>query len=580
MDQTREALPQRAIKALNVIGFPSFLRDGFMPLCRNDPLIGIVLIRMEGSLFAVHHGDVGPQRFGAVTTAIPDVKRNDLACLSIHSNPDPRLMGFLLYKAPHLIGFGFQLSNHDVCWLLWQLDVSMVGTGRKALDHTVQEPGEADAHGTADTAQRDALAQQVCNQGALLVRNALARVTLRSSAVATNWRWMAPSDERLAPLAQVRQQQLQATEAWFRSQREPDLSEMDRIKMTRIRERLTRLWQAAEAQDRSKEAPLHLHEAHLGGAHLRGADLHGATLYKADLYAVDLREAHLGQAILCEADLRWAFLIKANVLGANLWGANLHWARLGQADLREATLYKADLTQADLTRATLTGAHLDMANIGWTTLANVDLSTALKLETAQHEGPSSIDIDTLYRSQGNIPEVFLRGAGVPEDFITYIKSLVGHPFEFYSCFISYSSKDQEFAERLHADLQNKGVRCWFAPEDIQGGRKLHEQIDQAIRLHERLLLILSTDSMQSEWVKTEIAKARQREVREKRQVLFPMRLVSFEALRDWECFDADTGKDSAREIREYFIPDFSNWKNHDAYQMAFQRLLRDLKAGI
>jgi hypothetical protein len=47
----------------------------------------------------------------------------------------------------------------------------------------------------------------------------------------------------------------------------------------------------------------------------------------------------------------------------------------------------------------------------------------------------------------------------------------------------------------------------------------------------------------------------------------------------WEGFDADTGKDSAREIREYFIPDFSNWKNYDAYQVAFQRLLRDLKAG-
>jgi hypothetical protein len=59
-----------------------------------------------------------------------------------------------------------------------------------------------------------------------------------------------------------------------------------------------------------------------------------------------------------------------------------------------------------------------------------------------------------------------------------------------------------------------------------------------------------------------------------------MRLVSFEAVRDWECFDADTGKDSAREIREYFIPDFSNWKNYDAYQVAFQRLLRDLKADI
>jgi hypothetical protein len=47
---------------------------------------------------------------------------------------------------------------------------------------------------------------------------------------------------------------------------------------------------------------------------------------------------------------------------------------------------------------------------------------------------------------------------------------------------------------------------------------------------------------------------------------------------EWKAFDADSGKDSAREIREYFIPDFSNWKDHDSYQQAFQRLLRDLKA--
>ena len=129
---------------------------------------------------------------------------------------------------------------------------------------------------------------------------------------------------------------------------------------------------------------------------------------------------------------------------------------------------------------------------------------------------------------------------------------------------------QEFDERLHADLQAKGVRCWFAPHDIQGGRKIHEQIDEAIRLHDRLLLILSEHSMSSEWVKTEIAKARKREVKEGKRVLFPVRLVGFETLRDWECFDGDTGKDSAREIREYFIPDFSNWKDHDSYQRAFR----------
>jgi hypothetical protein len=158
-DQTREALPQRVIKALKVMGFPSFLRDSLMPLRRNDPVIGVVLIRMEGSPFAVYHGDAGPQRFGTVRTTIPDVKCYDLACLGIHSHPDPLLIGFRLHKAPHLIGFGFQLLNHDVCWLPRQLDVEVVGTGRKALHDKVQEPCQTDAHGTADPTERDALAQ-------------------------------------------------------------------------------------------------------------------------------------------------------------------------------------------------------------------------------------------------------------------------------------------------------------------------------------------------------------------------------------------------------------------------------------
>ena len=56
--------------------------------------------------------------------------------------------------------------------------------------------------------------------------------------------------------------------------------------------------------------------------------------------------------------------------------------------------------------------------------------------------------------------------------------------------------------------------------------------------------------------------------------------VAFETPRDWECFDGDAGKDSAREIREYFVPDFSNWKDHDSYETAFQRLVSDLKAEV
>ena len=85
--------------------------------------------------------------------------------------------------------------------------------------------------------------------------------------------------------------------------------------------------------------------------------------------------------------------------------------------------------------------------------------------------------------------------------------------------------------------------------------------------------------MNSEWVKTEVANAREREQREKKQMLFPITMAPFAEVKEWKLFDADRGIDSAREIREYFIPDFSDWKDHDSYQKAFQRLVKDLKAG-
>lgn len=301
----------------------------------------------------------------------------------------------------------------------------------------------------------------------------------------------------------------------------------------------------------------------LFGANLTAVGIKGGSLKGANLGAADLRRADLFRADLSGADLNGARLSLANLYASNLCWANLHRAELIGANLSGVTLIRADFTEA---------------HIGDTTFGDNDLSSVRGLETVRHQGRSTIGIDTFYRSNGKIPLAFLRGAGVPDNFIEYMGSLTGKALEFYSCFISYSTRDQEFAERLHADLQNKGVRCWFAPHDIQAGKKIHEQIDEAIRRYERLLLILSTNSMSSEWVKTEIRKARKRERVEKNRVLFPVRMVSFEAIRDWELFDADEGKDLAAEIREYFIPDFSDWKNHDTYQRAFRSLLRDLKA--
>jgi hypothetical protein len=329
------------------------------------------------------------------------------------------------------------------------------------------------------------------------------------------------------------------------------------------------------------------YEIDLSGADLRRADLSGANLCTVDLSEANLIRADLSDALLyAGANLAGANLTAANLTdaniggtdlsGADLTGADLNGACLIETDLSDATLKAADLGAADLSRAHLSGADLTGATIIYTTFGDVDLSEVKGLETVDHAGPSSIGIDTIYKSKGKIPHAFLRGAGVPEFFIENMAGLVGTGIEFYSLFISYSTHDRVFAERLHADLQAKSVRCWFAPHDMHSGKKIHEQIDQAIHLQDRLLLILSPDSMKSQWVRTEVFKAHERELKENRRVLFPIRLCSVEALRDWMLFDADTGKDLAREIREYFIPDFSNWTDPGAYRKAFDRLLDDL----
>ena len=310
-----------------------------------------------------------------------------------------------------------------------------------------------------------------------------------------------------------------------------------------------------------------LSEGNLSAAHLRGASLEEANLSRANLSEAQLSGAQLRGADLSGADLSGADLIGANLSGASLIGANLSGANLSRVGLIGTNLRGAYLRRADLTQATA----------GETIFAEVDLDTVKGLETVQHYRPSTVGIDTIYRSRGKIPDAFLRGCGIPDDMIGYIRSIAG-AIQFYSCFISYSTKDQEFADRLYNDLQGNGVRCWFAPHDIQGGRKLHEQLDEAIRLHDKLLLILSEQSMNSPWVKTEIANARKREEREKKQMLFPITLAPFADVLQWKLFDGDRGIDSAREIREYFIPDFSNWKDHGSYQRAFQRLVKDLKA--
>jgi TIR domain/Pentapeptide repeats (8 copies) len=293
---------------------------------------------------------------------------------------------------------------------------------------------------------------------------------------------------------------------------------------------------------------------------LEDLDLTRANLFRARLSRTTLIRARMFQADLRSADLRQTDLRMANLSLADLRGANLAGANVEGADLVGANLSGADLTDTRLAGAIVWG----------TVFGTVDLSTTIGLDRLEHSGPSIIDMNTIHRSPGRIPDSFLRGAGVPDDFIEYMKSLTPSAFDFYSVFISYASADHAFAERLRTDLQAEGVLCWFAPEDLKIGDKFRSQIDKSILAHDKLLLVLSEHSIRSPWVEKEVEAAFERERREKRIVLFPIRLDDAVMETD-EAWAADI-----RRTRH--IGDFTGWEQQAKYKKAFERLLRDLKA--
>jgi hypothetical protein len=296
------------------------------------------------------------------------------------------------------------------------------------------------------------------------------------------------------------------------------------------------------------------------------ANLNGASLRLADLFGTDLSRANLHQADLTRAYLR----------GANLHGADLSDAKLGGADLIGANLLGADLRGADLSDAQLGGVSADLSytNLSgallWdTVITHVDLRMTKGLTEIVHRGPSLVSLDSVDLPQDGSALHFLRGAGIPDEWIDFWRTTMMHPIQYHSLFISYSSKDETLARRLHADLQDHGVRCWFAPHDMRPGTVIRKEIDKAIHLQDKVLLLLSEDAIGSGWVDYEVELALAREREQQREILFPVRLdeVVMQSVTGW----------AATLRRTRHIGDFTNWADSQAYQVAFDRLLRDLK---
>lgn len=316
---------------------------------------------------------------------------------------------------------------------------------------------------------------------------------------------------------------------------------------------------------------------------LQGIQFDQANFDDFNLAETDFKRAILNNGSFIQSDLLGADFKDADLTGSNFRSANLRLTDFSDANLSRCNFYRSRCWGTIFQRSNLYAANFREMSIQEVVFANVDLATVIGMDQTIHQGASSISIDTLYRSEGNIPQVFLRHSGIPDVMIDYLPSLIqaGSPIQFHSCFISYSHVDEVFARNLWGKMKNERISVWYAKEDMKGGQILIEQIDRAIQHQDKLLIVLSKSSMQSNWVQSEIRRARKYERQTQTRKLFPIALADFPSIKAWECFDADTGKDLAAELREYYIPDFSQWRDESQFQKSFAKLCEDLrKAGV
>lgn len=282
-----------------------------------------------------------------------------------------------------------------------------------------------------------------------------------------------------------------------------------------------------------------------------------------------------------------AYAFHADFRGANLYGANLRGASLDNAKFDSSDLTLANLAQASLNGASLQKAQLALANLSnvrlqdadfsdalflQTTLAGLDLGSAIGLNRAQYPSTSNVDLNTLRRSP-ELPPEFLHGVGVSDDLYRYLLQRTDPPPpQPYSCFVSYSIKDKDFVDRLVKDLDGHGVQSFVAHEDLRGGDFFQDKIEAEIESRDKLIVVMSEQALASMAVRSEVLAALERERRSggDGKVLLPIAIDD-----SWENTPTAWGSE-IRRIRQ--VIKFYNWSDPDSYDVALQQLL-DVLSG-
>ena len=312
---------------------------------------------------------------------------------------------------------------------------------------------------------------------------------------------------------------------------------------------------------------------------LRQVDLSGADLTDRDLSSInfsgsDLRDADFSRSSMDTRDITGTFTGHVDLTDCDLtrskWApARLHYVRATRADLTRAELNGATLSHcrlqdanlgkaliaAEFDNTNLAGADFKGAHIAGSSFFSVDLSAAKNLALANYHDHCRIDYQTIKLSQ-SVPAALLAACGVAHFHIPFIDAISRNSARLPSCFISYSAKDNRFIERFRNELANHGVRTWFAPRDLPFGASTRDVIEAQIKSHDRLIVVLSKSSLQSQWVQFEVETALELEQKKRREILIPVCIddTAFASKVSW----------ARHLVRTRNVAQYQNWRHADS----------------
>lgn len=345
-------------------------------------------------------------------------------------------------------------------------------------------------------------------------------------------------------------------------------------------------------------------EKHLQAArkNRRFADFSNSEIRNIDLSGLDLTcETFDGSfnTRFIKSDLRGSNFSGCNLVAVDFASANLRGAKIKNAEMRKSNLYNAllegtNLTGSNLSRGNLYSAELvgtvvddvnfTKAQFGQTSIARLDLSKANNLNEATHRQTSPIDSEALrltglglrHQPDSRRREIFrfLANTGMSDETLSLFRSSVSKPYEFFSVFISHSSKDKKFAKKIYGDLQAAGINCWFDEHEILPGHDILDEIDKGIRIWEKMVLICSKNSLSPQsswWVEQEIERALSKE-RSARKAGLPCKPTLIPIAIDNYLNSGWQSRYKASVVALH-VGDFRRWKDSRAYSISLQRLI-------